>query len=125
MSGANTHDIRLLQSTLDDALERSPRAESDVKENLCMDKGYDSKHIRQLVESIYGYIPHVRSRGEEQKSIRTRRIKARRWVVERTHSWMNRFRSILVRWDKKVNNHIGGLHLASAYISFKRAGVFG
>lgn len=125
VSGANTHDIRLLQSTLDDALERSPRAECDVKENLCMDKGYDSKHVRHVVESIYGYIPHVRSRGEEQKSIRSRRLKARRWVVERTHSWMNRFRSILVRWDKKVNNHIGGLHLACAYISFKRAGVIG
>jgi putative transposase len=46
-------------------------------------------------------------------------------VVERTHSWMNRFRAILVRLDKKLCNNIAGLHLACAYITFKRSGVFG
>lgn len=78
-----------------------------------------------MVENVFDYIPHVRARGEEKKSKRNSRQRARRLVVERTHSWMNRFRGILVRWDKKLNNNISGLHLVCAYITFKRAGVFG
>jgi putative transposase len=63
--------------------------------------------------------------AKRRKSKLNRRQRARRWVVERTHSWMNRFRAILVRWDKKLSNNIAGLHLACAYITFKHAEVFG
>ncbi|MEI7987361.1 MAG: IS5 family transposase [Armatimonadota bacterium] len=125
VGGANVHDIRLLRSTLVDALMRARGFESEVREHLCMDKGYDSAWVRSMVENIYDYIPHIRSRGEEKKPNRKSRERARRWVVERTHSWINRFRAILVRWDKKIQNHVAGLHLACAYITFKRAGVFG
>jgi len=125
VGGANVHDIRLLRTTLRDALMRSRDIHCGVKEHLCMDKGYDSVAVRNMVENVFDYIPHVRTRGEEKKSKRNSRQRARRWVVERTHSWMNRFRAILVRWDKKLSNNIAGLHLACAYITFKRAGVFG
>ena len=50
--------------------------------------------------------------------------KPRRWVVEVTHSWLNRFRKILVRFEKKVKHHLGLLQLACAYIVFKRAETF-
>ena len=125
VGGANVHDIRLLRTTLRDALMRSRGIHCGVKEHLCMDKGYDSAAVKNMVENVFDYIPHVRTRGEEKKSKRNSRQRARRWVVERTHSWMNRFRAILVRWDKKLRNNIAGLHLACAYITFKRAGVFG
>ena len=49
--------------------------------------------------------------------------KARRWVVERTPSWMNRFRRVLIRWDKKVRNYLGFLHLACAYSTYRHAGL--
>ena len=45
--------------------------------------------------------------------------------MERTHSWINRFRALLVRWDKKTTNYEGSLHLACAYITFARAGLLG
>lgn len=125
VGGANVHDIRLLRSTLTDALRRARVVHSRGKEHLCMDRGYDSASVKKLVDHVFGYIPHVRSRGEERRPSRNSRQRARRWVVERTHSWMNRFRSVLVRWDKKARNHIAGLHLACAYITFKRAGGFG
>jgi putative transposase len=51
--------------------------------------------------------------------------RARRWVVERSHSWMNRFRRILVRWDKKPETHLAFLHFACALIAFRAAGFFG
>ena len=51
--------------------------------------------------------------------------KARRWVVERTHSWRHRFRRVLIRWDKNVHNYLGFLHLACAYITYRQSGLLG
>jgi putative transposase len=126
VAGANVHDIRLLEQTIDDAWERSPRFEDCIKEHIALDKGYDSKAVREMLETVYGYIAHIKSRGDESKDAnRSRRKKARRWVVERTHGWLNRFRGILIRWEKKLQNHIACLHLACAYFTYARSGVFG
>ena len=71
---------------------------------------------------------HVCKRGggdynnsNKKKKKRRRRIpkyRARRWIVERTHSWMNRFRRLLIRW-------IAILHFVCAWITYKRGGIFG
>ena len=54
----------------------------------------------------HGYTPHIRARGEEIKlKASTPGWRARRWVVEATHSWLNRNRGILIRWCKKDENH--------------------
>jgi putative transposase len=42
-------------------------------------------------------------------------------VVERTHSWFNRNRAILIRWSKKDENHLALLQLAAGLIAFKQA----
>ena len=52
-------------------------------------------------------------------------FRARRWVVERTHSWLNRFGRLLIRWEKKIENYLTILHLACALITFRLAGLFG
>ncbi len=70
----------------------------------------------------HGYTPHIRTRGEEMKlKARTPGWRARRWVVEATHSWLNRNRGILIRWCKKDENHLALLQLASGLIAFKKA----
>ena len=72
------------------------------------------------------FTAHIRSRGEEAKAIkREAGFQARRWVVERTHSWLNRFRRILVRWDKSPENYIAFLHFACALIALRAAGLLG
>lgn len=125
IAGANVHDIRLSRETLLDSLSRYEILDNRNPENLCLDKGYDSKAIRDMLQSM-GYVAHIRSRGEEQRSKKKRgRNKARRWVVERTHSWMNRFRGVLIRWDKKLINYLSGIKLVFAYIILSRSGVFG
>ena len=81
----------------------------------------------------FGFSAHIRSRGEEAQALRDEikqeaRYRARRWVVERTHSWMNRFRRILIRWEKKAVNYclyLALLHLVCAYITFRKAGRMG
>jgi len=67
------------------------------------------------------YIPHVRQRGEEVKAKkRNPRYRPRRWVVERTHSWLNRFRKLLVRFDKRAESYEALLELACALIAFRQ-----
>tara|TARA_R100001224_G_C3936695_1_gene120760 strand:+ start:237 stop:437 length:201 start_codon:yes stop_codon:yes gene_type:complete len=56
--------------------------------------------VRALV-AVFGFTAHIRARGEEAVLIKQEaRFRARRWVVERTHSWMNRFRRVLIPWEK-------------------------
>ena len=70
----------------------------------------------------HGYTPYIRTRGEEIKlKARTPGWRARRWVVEATHSWLNRNRGILIRWCKKDENHLALLQLACGLIAFKKA----
>jgi putative transposase len=119
IAGANVHDIRLLESTIDDAWERLPRIEDCKTQQIALDKGFDFQTVRQQVlETVYGYIIHIKSRRDESKeSKRSFRKKARRWVVECTHGWLNRFRGILIRWEKKLQNHLACFQLACAYFT--------
>jgi putative transposase len=73
----------------------------------------------------WGYIVHIPHRGASRAPRRSPGTRARRWVVEACHSWLNRFRKILVRFEKKVANYDGLLAFACAIICWRRAGVLG
>src|SRR5881275_2190147 len=75
------------------------------KQNLCLDKGYDFSEIERE-STKRRYLPHIRQRGEEKELIKLRYYSAKRWVVERTNSWHNRFRKLLVRYEKKSENYL-------------------
>ena len=73
-----------------------------------------------------GFVAHIRSRGEDTEAkAHQPGQKSRRWVVERTHSWMNRFRSLLIRWAKKAENYLGLLHFVCGLLAYRAAGLFG
>jgi transposase len=76
---------------------------------LCLDAGYAGS--QKVVEGM-GYEAHIRGRREE----RSEKEKARRWVVEVCHSWLNRFRKILVRYEKKARNYQAPVEFACAII---------
>jgi putative transposase len=118
-AGANRHDQKLFHATLDSIPVRRPRPTAKRPQHLCCDKGYDADTLRREARRRR-YRPHIKPRGEEQADKRHRRGRARRWVVERIASWMNRFRRILIRWEKKADNYEALLHLAFAYITWKR-----
>jgi putative transposase len=81
---------------------------------------YDGDPCRQAI-SDRNDTPHIRSRGQEkQEKIAIAGHRARRWVVERTHSWINRSRRLLVRWEKKTENYLAFLHLACAQLIFAK-----
>lgn len=117
--------MRLVEATLESIPVERPEIRTYWRQNLCLDKGYDYDEVRDLV-SEFGYTAHIRARGEEAKKIKERAgFKARRWVVERTHSWFNRFRYILVRWSKHAANYLGLLHFVCAIVTLRHAGVLG
>ncbi len=120
VSGANRHDVALLESTLDQIVIERLLGKDGPKEHLCADKGYAGQPAQESILRR-NYIPHVKQRGEEvEAKKRNPRYRARRWVVERTHSWLNRFRKLLVRFEKTVESYEGLLELACAMIAFRQ-----
>ena len=114
--------MKLVRETLE-AIVVEPEVAGE--RGLCLDKGYDYDEVREIATE-FGFTAHIRSRGEEAQALkREAGMRARRWVVERTHSWMNRFRSILIRWEKKATNYLALLHLSCAYITFKQTDLLG
>jgi len=104
---------------LDHVILRAPRGPRRP-ENLCLDKGYDYEDAEAAVK-IRRITPHIRRRGEPPLVGSVKGV-PRRWVVERTNSWHNRFRSILIRWERKADNYLALLQLASGIIAFQQAG---
>jgi len=116
--------MKLTEATLHSTPVRRPKVTKARPQHLCLDAGYDYDEVRKLVEA-WGFTAHIRSRAEEAEAKqRIPGYRARRWVVERTHSWLNRFRRLLIRWEKKVENYLAMLHFACAWITFRAAGVF-
>jgi putative transposase len=125
IEGANRHDMKLVRQTIESLIAQRPAPKPGRRQNMCLDKGYDYQEVRDTLEE-FGFTAHIRSRGEEAREIKREAGKrARRWVVERSHSWLNRFRRILIRWEKKPENYIAFLHFACALIAFRAAGLFG
>ena len=116
VSGANTHDTKLLRATLEAAPFVAPEGEVA---HLCLDAGYTG--MANIVENE-GLTPHIRSRSEEKSGARGKK-KPRRWVVERVLSWLNRFRKLLVRFEKLEVSHMGMLCLCCAAITYRQVFV--
>ena len=125
VSGANVNDHLRLADLLRRPAARRPRPRPGAPQHLCADKGYDYPATRAVI-AAYGYVPHIQARGVEAAAQRRNpRKRARRWVVEACQSWLNRFRKLLVRFEKKAGNYVALLEFACAIIAWRHAGVLG
>jgi putative transposase len=114
------HDVKLQEPTLDSIVADRPDPDGGPKQHLCADKAYTGAPARKAIRQR-GYVPHIRQRGEEIAAKRRNpRHRSRRWVVERTGSWVNRYRKLLVRFEKTAASHDALLELACALIVFRR-----
>jgi transposase len=119
VTGANRHDVSQLELVLDEIVIDRP----DTEQHLCADKGYTGEPAQKAIKDR-NYIPHVVQRGEEiQEKRNNPGYRARRWIVEVTHSWLNRFRKLLVRYEKLTATHVALLHMAAAIIAFRKTGI--
>ena len=98
-------------------------------QHLCLDKGYNSAEEEQeLIKRGYVlHIPYKKKRGEEEdyeqkiKAISNRKKhSAKRWVVERTNSWHNRFRKLFTRYEKKAENYLGLVQFSCCMIIYRK-----
>ena len=119
-SGANVHDVKLLQPTLDRTVLARPQPHPERPQNLCADAGYKGDPAFQAAVAR-NYQPHIKQRREEADAKRNQPgWKARRWVVERTHSWLNRYRKLLVSFEKTEASYVALLSLAAALICWRQ-----
>jgi putative transposase len=119
IDGANVHDTKLLERTIDAIVIERPDPEQ-VIQNLCLDKGYDNP-TGEATCAATGYVPHIRRIGEEKLDTRGEKTHpARRWVVERTIAWLQKCRALLIRYDKKAQNYKGLIQLACALLWYRR-----
>ena len=132
LTGANRHDkISAVELIVSIALKRPAQKE----QHLCADKAYDASDVREFASSA-GYTTHIKinprkkeateSSGEspQRKDSHGEPHPARRWVVERTISWLTKRRSLRTRWSKKAENWLALIQLACAHILLNLA-VFG
>jgi len=111
--------------TLESLVVQRLQPTAEQPQGMCLDKGYDFDQVREVLAE-FGFTAHIRARGQEVQALKAEAgYKARRWVVERSHSWLNRFRRLLIRWDKKPQNYLAFLHFACALVAFRAAGLFG
>ena len=140
ISPASTHDINLVTDVVDKAIIKRPKSISRSKpesrrrrrlQHLCLDKGYKSTEEEQeLIKR--GYILHIpikkkKKKGEdseekiEEKPTPNRmKYSPKRWVVERTNSWHNRFRKLFTRYEKKDENYLGLVQFSCCIIIYRK-----
>ena len=126
VTGANRHDVSQLAAVLGGRIVE-PVVEDDEgekgEEHLCADAAYAGDEPKKIMIAA-GYTPHVRPRGEEkQEKVSNPDFKARRWVVEVSHSWFNRFRKLIIRYEKLDVTHMALTHLAAAIIALRKVGI--
>lgn len=120
VTAANVNDVTQVDAVLEAAVFKHPAPPARRSQHLCADAGYRGKPARQSIEA-HGFIPHVVGRSREAAALRRDPSKkARRWVVEACHGWFNRFRKILVRYEKLERSFLALNHLAAAIIAFRK-----
>jgi transposase len=109
--GANRHDSPLLGPTLEAAKAQVGAMPETVNVNL--DRGYDSAKSRALIAEL-GFTAEIARKGVPAP------IQAgKRWVVERTHSWMNDFGKLRRCTEKSGSVVDFYLYLAAALVTLR------
>jgi putative transposase len=137
VAGANRTDMKLAETTLDHLMIARPTPTEEKPQHLCLDAGYDYDAVYETVQAHH-YVPHIRPNlhhraaqarlaqepAEATSSSLESTKQPRRWVVERLHSWLNRSRRLLVRWEKLDVTYQAFLHLACGLICFQHCDRF-
>ena len=114
----------MLAATLDRVVIARPEPDEQQKQNVCLDQAYAGDPARQESEAR-GYEVPVPDKANAKKKRKRKggRRQARGWVGEVTHAWLNRFRRLLVRWEKKKANYLSLLYFACAIICWRKCEV--
>lgn len=100
-----------------------PIPQAEDERHLALDRGYDTTACRETVAK-HALIAHIPKKASEATPLPLpgdpERHPPRRWVVEVSHSWFNRFRRLLIRWEKKADHYMGFVQLAACLIIWRK-----
>ena len=119
VTGANTQDQTVALATLDGIVVERPQNVVYRLHHLGLDQGYNYDDVIEGVEERDYHLPLAKSQADNAAVPTPKKYPARRWVVERTHAWHNRFRRLLIRWEKKSTHYQAFIHIASVLIIFR------
>jgi putative transposase len=123
LTGANRHDMKMLEALLDGCVIERPEEPPEEGYHLCLDRGYAYTECREIAEA-HGYTVHIPPPVSDATPLPPpgdpQRHPARRWVVEVCHSWFNRFRRVLIRWEKRAAHYLGFVQLAASLIIYRK-----
>ncbi len=120
VTAANVNDGNCFDALPSAIAVKRPCPPQRRSKHLCADAG-DRSAANFLLIDRHGYIAHVAGRHQQvQAKQRDPKKKARRWVVQVCHSWFNRFRKLLVRYEKLERSYLALTHLAAAIIAFRK-----
>ncbi len=123
--GADRCDMKPARATIERIVVARPAPTEERPQGMGLDKGSDDDDVRATLRA-FGFTAHMRSRGEEAKEIaREAGKRARRWAVPRRQRRLNRFRRLLIRWEKTPEQYLALLHVACGVIALRAAGLFG
>lgn len=119
VTAANVNDGPVLPALLNNGAIVRPRPLRTEPQHLCLEAAYDNAPAHRVV-LLECYTGHIAPRGGRDESVlRHERGKARRWVVERTHAWHDRFRRLVVNWEKTIKSRTAFLWLACALVAYR------
>jgi putative transposase len=120
ITGANRHDMKKLADLLDAVLVPRPPT---IEAHLTLDRGYDYEACREAATER-GYVAHIPPKASADHPLPPpgdpERHPPRRWVVEVGHSWFNRFRRLLTRWEHQGDHYLGFVQLAAVLIIYRK-----
>lgn len=113
LTGANVHETTMLEATIDaiQPIKRPSGRPRKRPDKLHADKGYESKKNKAALRKR-GITPRIARKGVESKQ----KLGCHRWVVERTHSWLNRCKRLKVRYERRADIHEAFLKIGCALI---------
>ena len=119
VTAANVNDHLALPELLTNHAVVRQRPTAAAPQHICLDAAYDNEPTRSLLCREY-YVPHIApTRGRPDDAPLHPGGQARRWVVERTHAWFDRFRRLVVNWEKTPESRYAFLCLASALMAYR------
>jgi putative transposase len=125
ISAANRNDMKVADDTLDGVVVARPAPDPAHPQHLCRDKGFDYPETRQAAEQR-GYVVHTPARGlDPPPPSPAERHPARRWIIERTNSWHNRFRKLKTRYEKHAANYLGLAQFACCLMVYRLRKLLG
>lgn len=120
LGAGNRHDSILFE----DSIRSIPSfINQPFYKEMHLDSAYDTKNIGVMLFNFY-YVPKISKNKRNSKlPIIHPKSEKKRWVVESTHSWMNRFRRLLIRFEKLANNYLALMQFSFSIIIFNKIRV--